>query len=182
MHRHHQQSNMKSLKKVVWALFFVGVSCAAAGQAQPPGYQLHSVFMYSFTRYVQWPEDRNTGDFRILVVGESPIVAELQKVAEQKKVGTRAIRVEEAEQISGNETAHIIFIAAGKSALLPDVLTKLNAKGVLIVTERDGLGARGSAVNFVMKDGKLAFELNQATLAKQGLKASTELIRLAILI
>lgn len=158
----------------------LAVVCSAA--AQTAAYQLHSVFIYSFTRYVQWPDERNTGDFRILVLGDSPIAAELRKMAEQKKVGSRNIRVDETTQISGNETTHILFISAGKSALLPDVLAKLPAKGVLIVTEQAGLGAKGSAINFLMKDGKLAFELNQAALSRQGLKASTELIRLAVVI
>ena len=50
-------------------------------------YQLHSVFLYSFTRYVQWPEESNTGDFDILVLGDSPILPELKKMADLKKVG-----------------------------------------------------------------------------------------------
>jgi hypothetical protein len=52
----------------------------------------------------------------------------------------------------------------------------------MVITEQAGLGAKGSDVNFVIKGGKLAFELNQAALAKHKLKASTELTRLAILI
>jgi hypothetical protein len=174
--------NMNFSRKVSWML----VSCwvfwgFVAGQAQTQSYQLHSVFMYSFTRYVQWPDDRNTGDFKILVVGESPIVSELQKMAETKKVGSRAIVVQEAAKVTGNETNHIIFISAAKSALLAEVLAKVGS-GVLVVTEKEGLGSKGSAINFVMKDGKLAFELNQNALNKQGLKASTELIRLAVVI
>lgn len=163
-------------------MFIAVGAMLAARPAWAQSYQLHSVFMYSFTRYVQWPDAKNTGDFRILVVGDSPILEELQKMAETKKVGTRAIKVEEASKITGNETSHIIFISAGKSALLPDALTKLGANGVLVVTEKEGLGSKGSAINFLMKDGKLAFELNQNALSKQGLKASTELIRLAVVI
>jgi hypothetical protein len=166
--------------RFVMALGMAALVGSAA--AQGAAYQLHTVFMYSFTRYVQWPEEKNTGDFRILVVGDSPITAELRKMAEQKKVGTRTIRVEEAARISGNETSHIIFIASEKSAMLADALAKLPAKGILIVTEQEGLGAKGSAINFVMKDGKLAFELNQAAMGRQGLKASSELIRLAVVI
>ena len=53
---------------------------------------------------------------------------------------------------------------------------------ILVVTEENGLGAKGSNINFIMREGKLAFELNQATLNKQNLKVSNELSRLAILI
>jgi hypothetical protein len=173
---------MLSHRKVGWVVvicsWFVGFS---TNQGHAQSYQLHSVFIYSFTRYVQWPDDRNTGDFRILVVGDSPILAELQKMAETKKVGSRPIKVDEASKITGSETSHIIFISAGKSALLPEVLAKVGT-GVLVVTEKEGLGSKGSAINFFQKDGKLAFELNQNAMNKQGLKASTELIRLAVVI
>lgn len=172
---------MKLLQKPGWAFtFYVLALLLGASPLRAQSYQLHSVFMYSFTRYVQWPDDKNAGDFRILVVGESPIIEELRKMAETKKVGSRSIKVEEAAKITGNEGSHIIFISAGKSALLPEVLAKVN--GVLVVTEKEGLGSKGSAINFFVKEGKLAFELNQNALNKQGLKASTELIRLAVVI
>jgi hypothetical protein len=44
------------------------------------------------------------------------------------------------------------------------------------------MGAKGSNINFIVKDGKLAFELNQAAITKQNFKVSNELSRLAIMI
>jgi hypothetical protein len=49
-----------------------------------------------------------------------------------------------------------------------------------VITEEEGLGAKGANINFVIRDGKLFFELNQSSINKQNLKASTELSRLAI--
>ena len=49
-------------------------------------YRMHSVFIYSFTRYVQWPAAYNQGDFEILVLGDSPILEELKAMAQAKKV------------------------------------------------------------------------------------------------
>ena len=40
----------------------------------------------------------------------------------------------------------------------------------------------GSDINFIERDGRLGFELNQAAINKRKLKVSTELTRLAILI
>jgi hypothetical protein len=52
----------------------------------------------------------------------------------------------------------------------------------MVVSESDGAGMKGSDINFVIKDGKLAFELNQAAVSKKSLKVSMELSRLAILL
>jgi hypothetical protein len=44
------------------------------------------------------------------------------------------------------------------------------------------MATKGGDINFITKEGKLAFELNQASVNKKGLKVSTELTRLAVLI
>ncbi len=145
-------------------------------------YQLHSVFLYSFTRYVQWPDEMNHGDFDILVFGDSPITPELKKMADVKKVGDRAIKVYSIKSAAELRKCNILFIPASKSGQLAEILTKVGSNAVLVVTEQDGLGAKGSGINFITKEGKLAFEMNQAAMTKQKLKASTELTRLAIVI
>jgi hypothetical protein len=43
----------------------------------------------------------------------------------------------------------------------------------------DGLGKKGSHINFVIQDGKIRFELNQTTILEAGLKVSSQLSILA---
>jgi hypothetical protein len=143
---------------------------------------MHSVFIYSFTRYVQWPDAYNQGDFEILVLGDSPIIAELKALASAKKVGDRNIKVTKIKSPAEIKKCNMLFVPADHAAQITEVMDKVNSQSILIVTEEQGLGAKGSNINFIVKDGKLAFELNQATVTKQGLKVSNELTRLAILI
>ena len=44
------------------------------------------------------------------------------------------------------------------------------------------MGQKGSCINFKVIDGKLKFELNQATVTGSNLKVSTQLSSMAILI
>lgn len=145
-------------------------------------YQLHSVFVFSFTRYVQWPEEASQGDFEINVLGDSPIVAELKKMSESKKVGDRAIKITKLASAAEIKKCHILFLPADRSGDLSEVLAKLGTSATLVVTEQPGVGAKGSSINFIEKDGKLAFEINQNALSKQRLKASNELLRYGIVI
>lgn len=160
---------------VVFCWVGLGVSYAQS-------YQLHSVFMYSFTRYIQWPDEMNQGAFEIHVLGDSPILAELQKMAESKKVGERSIKVSRVGALTDIKRCNILFVPADKSTQLTDILTKVGSNATLVVTEQSGIGAKGSGINFIEKEGKLAFEINQTALAKQRLKASTELMRFGIVI
>ena len=145
-------------------------------------YKMHTVFIFSFTRYIQWPDPYNGGDFEILVLGDSPIVEELKSMAQVKKVGDRAIKVTKINAVSEIRKCNILFVPTGQSTQIAEILAKITTQPILVVTEEQGLGAKGSNVNFVSKDGKLAFELNQDATTKQGLKVSNELSRLAILI
>jgi len=164
-------------KSVLLALFTLSlVVCNAQN------YKLHTVFIYSFTRYVIWPETYNQGEFEILVMGDSPIVDALQEMAQAKKVGDRTIKVTRINSPAEIRKCNILFVPASKSSQLSDVVTKVNGQSILVITEEPGLGAKGSVINFIMKEGKLAFELNQSAVARQNLKIANELSRLAILI
>lgn len=167
------------MKKTSILLFFA-VLCLLPAAAQ--NYKMHSVFIYSFTRYVQWPDAYNQGDFEILIIGDSPIVEELKAMAQAKKVGDRAIKITKIKSPSEIRKCNILFVPTSKSGDIAEIMDKINSQSILVVTEEPGLGQKGSDINFIVKDGKLAFELNQASVNKQGLKVSNELSRLAILI
>jgi hypothetical protein len=103
-------------------------------------------------------------------------------MAQAKKVGDRTIKVTKINSPAEIRKCNILFIPATKSAQLPEVLAKVNTQSILVVTEENGLASKGSDINFIIKEGKLAFELNQSAVARQNLKVSNELSRLAILI
>lgn len=165
-------------KTVLIILTFVLASIAVHAQ----NYKLHPLYVFSFTRYVQWPEAYNQGDFEIVVLGDSPIIEELNKMAQVKKVGDRQIKVTKVNSVSEIKKCNIIFVPNTRSTQVGEVVAKVGTQPMLVITEEPGLTAKGSDINFVTKDGKLAFELNQAAISKQNLKVSNELTRLAILI
>ena len=161
-------------------LFLILGLIAHKGLAQ--SYKLHSVYIYGFTRYVIWPEDYNQGDFEIMVLGDSPIIDELRILSEAKKVGDRGIKITRINSPSEIRKCNMLFISANHSAQLGDAITKISNHPTLIITEEPGLGTKGSHINFIMKEGKLVFELNQSAAGKNNLKVSNALTSMAILI
>lgn len=167
------------MKRFITAVIFFA-SAINIGLAQ--NYKMHTVFIFSFTRYIQWPAAYNGGEFEIIVLGDSPIVEELKAMAQAKKVGDRNIKITRISSPQEIRKCNILFIPAAQSSQIDEVLTQVTTQSILVVTEEPGLGAKGSNVNFITRDGKLAFELNQGAAARQGFKVSNELSRLAILI
>lgn len=151
------------------------------GLTQAQNYKQHPLFIYSFTRYVQWPEAYTQGDFEILVLGDTPLMDEL-KVLGNKKVGERAIKITKINSVAEIRKCNMLFVPVDKSDKITEVLQKIDTQSVLLMTEQPGLGAQGSCINFITKEGRLAFELNQAAFTKRNLKASNELTRIATMI
>lgn len=144
-------------------------------------YKLHTVFIYSFSRYVIWPDNYNHGDFEITVLGDSPIMSALEEMAKTKKVGERNIKVNQISSPTEIKKCNILFVPTGKSSELQEVMSRTVNQSILVITEEPGLGNK-SGINFIMKGGKLVFELNQTMVSRQNLKIANELSRLAILI
>jgi hypothetical protein len=160
-------------------LFFLLV-CSIPAKAQDT--KLQGIFVYSFARYVQWPEAYSQGDFIISIVGDSPMVAELQSLADKKKVDGRTIKLVKANSVSEVKRCHILFLPDSQSYQLASALNHVNEWATLVVTQQEGLAKKGSCINFVIRDGNLAFEMNMAAINKKQLKVFAELTKRAIVI
>jgi len=166
------------MKRIVLLYAFALFTVAASGQQQ--NYQTHTLFMYSFTRFVQWPPEENEGDFEIVVLGDSPIFSELKVMSERKRAGNRVIHVSKIGSIAEFKKGHVLYVSPDLSSKYQEVSAKIGDNPVLLVTEQAASPNKGF-VNFVNnKDGKLAFELNKPAIEKHRLKVSAELTRLAI--
>jgi hypothetical protein len=167
------------MKKTIlfFALFF---TAALATQAQTD-YRFHSIFIYNFTKYIQWPAQQQSGDFVIGVLGNSPnVVEELTKVTTNKMVGSQKIVVKKYKSAAEATDCHILFLPSSVSHTFDDVQSKLKGKPTLVITEKSGLAQKGSGINFIIQDNKWKFELNEAATQSSGLKVSRELSQLAI--
>ncbi|MDX2188264.1 MAG: YfiR family protein [Bacteroidota bacterium] len=172
---------MKKLYYFVVLLSSILLS-AQALKAQEINYKIHSMFIYHFTRYVDWPDFKKSGDFVIGVYGSSPIQSELETMASTKKAGSQSIVIKKINNTDEATNCHIVFIPSSKSGELDAVMGASSNKPVLIVTEKNGLGKKGSGINFIIADDKLKFEINKSSVESHGLKVSGDLIKLGILL
>jgi hypothetical protein len=75
-----------------------------------------------------------------------------------------------------------LYIDKSKSGEFEAANEKVKGKGTLVITDKSGLGEKGSAINFKTVDNKLKFELNQRAIEASNLKVSGALSSMAILI
>lgn len=146
-------------------------------------YKIHSIFIYNFTKYVQWPEEYSKGDFIIGILGKTNLDTELQKMATARTISGRKITIKKYADVANvDKRCHILFISSEGSNLLSNVLNKTSGAATLIITQKDGLGKFGSLINFVSMNGKYRFEINMSAFEKSKLKFEQQLKAVAILI
>mgnify|MGYP006298725149 CR=1 FL=1 len=139
---------------------------------------MKAVFIYNFTKYIEWPAEYKSGDFVIGVLGSSPVTAELAKYAETRKAGSQNIVVRTYSSVGEISKCHMIYIPAEKSGELSSVISQINGNSTLIITEQSGLAKSGSGINFISNNDQVEFELNQGNITNYGMKINSKLTEL----
>jgi YfiR/HmsC-like len=152
--------------------------------AQNINYKLASLYVYNFTKYIDWPSKEKTDFFTIGVFGETPAFDEFKKMASTKKeVSGKKIVVEKMATVRELETCDIIYIPASQSHRLKEIKESLKGRSVLIITEKPGMAHKGAGINLFLDeddDNKLKFELNRGAIEAAGLHVSSQLVNLGI--
>lgn len=141
--------------------------------------KVKSAFIYQFTKYIEWCPDYQTGDFVIGVLGDSPIIGELNTISQNKKVVNQAIIVKRFSDVQDISKCNILFIAEDMNNYFSSVCSKLNSTCTVIICEKEGMAQNGAAINFVENEGKIFFELNKHAFSSRLLKVNNQLSNLA---
>lgn len=142
--------------------------------------KLKAVFIYNFTRYFEWPDDKKVDDFVIYVVGKNEnLISELKNLATKKKVGNQNIEIKNTTSFDPSVTSHIIYFAPDAAKPLGEAAAKYRNKGALLVAELPGACRSGASINFIIQESKLKFEYNKGAAVKAGLKTNEDFKALA---
>lgn len=137
-----------------------------------------ALFMYNFTRNIDWPPEMHQGDYIIGVLGSKSFESTMSKMLSQKKVGAQSIRIKTCNSPSDISDCHIVFLSNEKCEQVDEVLQQMQEKNILLISNTDGMISKGVGINFQMKEGKLIFEINKSNIEKYGLKVSSSLMSL----
>jgi hypothetical protein len=165
-------------------VFLLGVCLlAAVAQAQSATeYQVKAAFLFNFARFVEWPGDAfpsADAALQICILGVDPFGRDFEQVIVDKTVNGHRIEIAHPDGIPQARACQILFIAASEKARLGDILQGLKGASVLIVGDTPGFAALGGAINFVLDDGRVRFEINLKAAEFAHLKLSARLLTVA---
>ena len=162
--------------------WFFGVTVSAAEEQPLSEYQLKAAFLIYFPKYADWPSEKfaeTNSPIVIAVAGDSKVSEEVQKLIPGRTVRGRELVLKRLA--SGGEPAvcHILFIPAAEQEHSRNLLSKLKGGGVLTVGESDDFLERGGIINLMLRDRKVALEVNLSAASDSRIKISSKLLSVA---
>jgi hypothetical protein len=169
---------MNKLLKILLIISFVFFYSKTFAQTSVA--EAQAIFMYNFTRLIEWPADCKSGDFVIGVYGSPDVYVQLNNYMTGKKVGSQPIKVFKFTYITDITKCHILFVSLNKTKDMSTLMGIVGNNKTLLITEKRGALSEGAAINFVVIDDKLKFELKVSNAAKSGLKVHSNLEAMAV--
>jgi hypothetical protein len=179
-----KSGQLRSRLQKIFLLFLIvilqGFSKILAQQAMD--YAVQANIIYRFTKYIDWPDKSNSGDFIIGIVGDSPLTDELKNFVINKMAGSRKIIVKRFSPIAGTFNCDILFITEDESYSLKKIAARTAGSPILLVAESDGLCLQGACINFIVVSDHLKLEINKNNIEQRKLNIASELLQVCIVV
>jgi len=134
-------------------------------------YEKKSLFLYNFTKLVEWPIEYNGTEFVIGVVGDEQWVKQLQGFMAQKKVSGKKIIVEKYKKGARYNVVYVPSSEMGAFSVVKNAVKKTKA---LLVTDD---AAPGTHISFMLDQDKVRYLVDKVAIEKAGMKVGQELMR-----
>jgi hypothetical protein len=163
------------MKKYLLVLSFITIPLFTGLSQVSSVSQAQSMFIYNFSRLIQWPASGTTGEFVIGVIGDNEVYSSLLSFVANKKVGAQSIVVKKFEDPQSISRCQILFVGDSKISKFPEVISKIQGFNSLVITEKRGMINSGSAIDFILVEDKLKFVMNAENAVKYNLTVSKSL-------
>lgn len=144
-------------------------------------YQIISVYMYNFFRYVRWPVGLETDaapPLTLCTIGNDPFETGFHLIKDKRPYG-KPIVIKRHVALQDAEECSILYISKSEEKKLDYILSTLKKYPILTVSEINDFVYRGGMVQFLMAKGALSFNINNSNIRKSGLEARVVLLEVS---
>ncbi len=153
-------------------------------RAQPAAteYEVKAAYLLNFGKFVAWPspEIRARRDaFEICVLGDDPFGPLLDATVRGEKINASPVVARRVKRAQDAATCRILFVSRSEEKQVRSTLAGLARSGVLTVSDMPDFLERGGAIQFVLKNNRVRFEVDLDNARASGLALSSELLKVA---
>ena len=165
------------------SLLFCQPAGVRAADASDVEYAVKAAYLYKFAGYVEWPASafHDASEPMVIgVIGADKLMTELKQQLAGLSVNGHPLVVAPLKPGQAASGTQILFIGREENGDLKRLLSAVQSRPVLTVTEATGGLGDGSVINFVLADNKVRFEISLAGAERNGLKVSSRLLSVAL--
>lgn len=172
-----------SLRASLWGALGLTIVLRGAGGAEAPTeYQVKAVFVYNFSRFVEWPPQTFTAPnepFVIGILGSDPFGARLDEAVRGEQIDQHPLVVRRFRNLGEIGDCRILYIDRSESAKVQQILAALDHRNTLTVTDLEGATERGVMIQFTTENNRIRLRINVESARAAGLTISSKLLRTA---
>ena len=141
-------------------------------------YKIKAAFIYNFAKFTKWPD--KTGDLRVCIYGKDPFGSKIDDL-DGKQSNGRTIKIVRTQLIKDVRSCHIAFlnIIPPERRMFKWALRQIKGSNVLTVSDAANVTDFGVMIGLVIKNNKVAFNVNHSEAKSSDLVISSKLLRLA---
>lgn len=153
----------------------------ASGQPSGPSeYEVESVYLFDFSKFVRWPAEVHSQALTICTAGSKAHADALAKIVAGEQVDSRPVEVRTVERPEEETGCNILFIGAGAKDRLEVLLNAASGKPSLTVSDVPHFLDRGGMIQFLLIDNRVRFSVDLGSVSRSGLLLSSELLKVAV--
>ncbi len=154
----------------------------SAQEGGAPASKIKAVFLFNFTRFIDWPPEAFTSPddpFVIAIIGNNPFGTYIEESVAGEKVGMHPIVVNRYEDEKDVKECHILYINLQDEDRVRRILKSVEGRGILTVGERPSFTRLGGMVRFYTDNNKIRFEINTEAAKAAQITISSKLLSVA---
>lgn len=152
----------------------LGAGLAAQAADPPSASQVKAAYLAKFPFYVEWPPAALPAPgaaLQLCVVGDDPFGVALDEAVAAQPVQGRPMQVRRLRTLQRDSGCHVAYVP-------PDLRTEpLRGTAVLLVSEGPN---GGGIINFVLRDQRVRFTVDDEAAFQNGLTISSKLLSVAL--
>lgn len=144
-------------------------------------YRVKAAFLVNFARFITWPEESFSPDHEELtlcVAGNNPFATTLNAV-ESKQINGRKLRITYVDSLRQVKQCHLLYVSRSEEDDLTWLPSSIGRQPVITVSDIPGFVKSGGSIEFVEKEHRLSFIINNSAMKQCGIQASASMLDLA---
>ena len=145
---------------------------------------IKAAYLYKLGAFVEWPQSAfqsPTSAVNLCLTGDDPFDGTLDKAVDGQRIGEHPIVVRRLKAVARDSGCQILYVGGSNQQALAQALEHaVRGTAVLTVTDTPQVDDTTGIIQFVIKDNRVRFDIDEQAASANGLTISSKLLSLAV--